>query len=438
MIESLCPPRALGLIGALLLSALVTSIALGQSPAPADSSRLASTARVESPQAPAPASLWTRSRLTGDWWGSRSYLADRGVAVDLRYTSSLQGLVAGTGDKAFDYGGKADAFINLDSGKMGLWKGGGFRTHIEYRHGDAFPLLGGALFAVNTAQLWPVGAPEELHATSLYFTQKMGDRFDFAIGKVNPVDLLAADHFFGGWGIDRFMNLIFVAPPSGLVPPVFMGAVAAIKTAPISWSILVFDPNDRTTDYFPGDLFADGVNASVTGAHDATLGGRKTTYAVTANYSTAEGTDFSALPPNLTTSTKQGSYNVALQFTHDLQESSERPDASWGFYLKAAIADGNPNYVKASVIGVLGGRALFFGRPQDSFGLGAFYYDLSDELQDSQAPSVDFHNEAAVETFYTFGVLQWLQVSANVQYIDPAKGTNDNALVPALRTQIRF
>jgi porin len=385
-----------------------------------------------------PGSIWARSRLTGDWWGARSYLADHGVTFDLEYTSTLQGLVSGTEDKDSGYGGKVDAFFNLHSGKLGLWEGGGLRTHIEYRHGDARANLGGALFAVNTAQLWPVGAPEEVVATSIYFTQEIGDRIDILAGKVNPVDLLAADPFIGGWGIRRFMNLIFVAPPSGLVPPVFMGAVASIKTKPALWTIMVFDPNDRTTDYFPGDLFSDGVNVSASGAHAAKLAERNTTYTVTVNYSTAEGVDYSTFPPGIETTTKTGAYNIAFQFTHNLEESKDRPDDSWGIYFKAAIADGNPNYVKASVMGGIGGKALFLARPQDSFGLGAFYYNLSDELEETLDPSIDFGDEAAVEAFYSWSVTPWLHVGCDIQYIHPASGGRGHSLIAALRANIRF
>jgi porin len=278
-------------------------------------------------------------------------------------------------------------------------------------------------------------------ATSLYFTQKLGDRSNIALGKFNPEDLLAADNFFGGWGIDRFMNIIFAAPPSGLIPVVFMGAVANIKTEPVSWTIMVFDPDNRTDDYFPGDLFAHGVNVSVSGAHTTTLAGRKTTYAVTGIYSTAEGTDFSSLgSPDFTTSTKKGSYNVSFEFKHNLQESKAQPNASWGLYLKVATADGNPNYVQSSVIAGIGGRALFFGRPQDVFGLGAYRYNLSDTLQNSLSPETKFRDESAIEAFYSYAVTPWLDVTPDVQYIKPATGGFDNAhaLVTALRAEIRF
>ena len=56
-----------------------------------------------------------------------------------------------------------------------------------------------------------------------------------------------------------------------------------------------------------------------------------------------------------TTATKSGAYNFSVEFKHALQEEGK---ADWGFYLKAAIADGNPNYVQSSLIVGIGGKAL--------------------------------------------------------------------------------
>ena len=383
-------------------------------------------------------SIGTRSYLSGDWWGARSFLADHGVTLDLRYTSFYQRLASGTGDKDFEYGGKVDAFINLDSGKMGLWKDGGFRSHLEYSHGDAPANLGGAIFAVNTALYWPVGTPEELVATSLYFTQKVGGRSSIALGKLNPVDVYALDPIYGGWGIDRFMNIVLAAPPSGLIPVVFMGAIASVEIEPVTWTVIVCDPHDRTNDYFPSDLFEDGVNIGVNATRGTTLAGRKTTYGITGLYSTAEGVDYSSVGGVIGTSTKSGAWNINIQFKHNLQETSEQPNAAWGFFLKAGIADGNPNYVQRSLIVGIGGKALFFSRPQDSFGVGAFYYNLSDVLQDTMFPNTKFKDESAIEVFYSYAATPWLYVGGDIQYIDPATGGFDNALVLALRTQIRF
>jgi len=373
-----------------------------------------------------------------NWLARRAWLAERGISVDYRYTSFYQGLASGTGETDYQYGGKSDLFINIDSSKLGLREGGGFRSHFEYSHGDAPANLGGAIFGVNTALYFPVDTPDELVATSLYFTQKVSERTSIALGKFNPVDLYASHPFYGGWGTDRFTNIVLAAPPSGLVPVVFMGAVSTIKIKPVTWTIIVADPNDRTNDYLPGDLFSDGVLMAVNATRDTTLAGREMTYGITGLYSTAEGTDYSSIGAIDGTSAKSGAWNVNIQFTHNLQESDEHSDAAWGFYLKAGIADGNPNYVERSLILGIGGSPLFFGRPQDSFGIGAYYYDLSDTLQDSLDPLANLHDESAIEAYYNWSVKSWLTLGLDVQYINPATGDNDNALVPSLRMQIQF
>ena len=417
-----------------LLIVSVTSSVFAQSPDSADS-------------------IWTRSRLTGDWWGARSFLANYGVTLDLEYTSTFQGLMAGAEDSTAGYGGKVNAFLNLESGKMGLWNGTGLHTHIEYRHGKAGANLGNTLFATNTAQFYPVDAPEKVVATSLYLSQRVGERIDFYLGKINPIDFLAVDPFLGGWGIHRFMNLVFVGPPSGLVSPVIMGIVAVIKTKSDrahvlpataanlfrggTLTIMLFDPNDRTNDIFPGDWFRDGVNILATGAHSAKLAGRKATYTLFAYYSTAEGVDFSTLAPGVETTNKRGSYNFALQFTLNLQENPGQSKASWGFYCKASIADGNPNYVKASVIAGIGGRALFFGRPQDSFGMGGFYYNLSNELENALAPLTEFGNEAGIEAYYNWSITPWLYLGGDLQYVYPALA-GESGLLGAVRLNVRL
>jgi len=381
--------------------------------------------------------LSERSYLTGDWGGARSQLAEQGVELGMEYTSIYQGLVSGDGDKDGDYGGNADVFINLDSGKLGLWQGGGLRTHIEYRHGNDKPFAGGALLPVDSAMLTPIGANEEVEATSLFLTQVFGKSNVLMIGKIDAFDLLAADPFFGGWGTHRMMNLAFVAPPNGIIPAVIMGAVASFSTQPVALTVMVFDPNDRSTAYFPDDLFSDGTSATVSAAYQSTLAGRKTSYTLSGSYSSKDGADFSTLPPGIETTEKDGSYSVDLQIGHNLQEDSTTGNA-WGVYLKTAITGGNPNPIDYSVMGGIGGRPLFFNRPQDSFGVGLFFYAFSDDLQDAVEPLINFRDEKGVEIYYSYAITPWLYLTPDLQYIDPASGGKSNAFVAALRARIRF
>jgi hypothetical protein len=46
-----------------------------------------------SPKDPYSGDILSRSTLTGDWWGSRNQLADKGVTFDLSVTQVGQGVV---------------------------------------------------------------------------------------------------------------------------------------------------------------------------------------------------------------------------------------------------------------------------------------------------------------------------------------------------------
>jgi porin len=385
--------------------------------------------------------LGQRSQLTGDWGGARSLLQKKGVTFNLEWTQFYQGLGAGTGPKSFDYGGRLDAFLHLDTGKLGLWKGGGLHTHLEYRYGTLPAFRGGTLLPVNTGALLPLGSADTVVASSLYLTQQFGDRATLLIGKINTVDLLAGDLFFGGSGIHRFMNVAFVAPPTGVTPPVIFGGIVNVKVKPVLLTFMVFDPDDRTTDYWPDDLFQNGVNFTLAATYATAIARRPTSFSLSGTYSTKAGTDLSSilLAPGVTTNNqRRGSYSIGLGFSHLLHVNPNNPREGWGVFLKAAIDDGNPNPLQGSLQVGVGGKGLFRGRERDSFGVGYFFYNFSDALQDSLDPLVNFDDEHGIEAFYSVAVTPWFYITGDLQYIDPASGDNQNAFIAALRANIRF
>ena len=66
--------------------------------------------------------LWTRSTLSGDWWGFRNELAAKGMTIDMSLTQSAQGIVHGGKDTGWQYsGGRGDINLSLDTQKLGLW-----------------------------------------------------------------------------------------------------------------------------------------------------------------------------------------------------------------------------------------------------------------------------------------------------------------------------
>jgi porin len=322
------------------------------------------SARMACAAALAAAAPVSAAGLTGDWGGARTTMAQSGLALRGDVTGYATGQLAGTGDKVWDASGRYDAFADLDFGKMGLVKGLGFHVHAEGRFGQGQTNFGGQLLPGNTGAGLPLGG-EGLAATSLYFTQALGKRTILMLGKINAVDLLASDPVFGGWGTQRFQNIAFVAPPSGVVPPTIMGGVLVHKGTPISLTVMVFDPEDRTRDYFPGDLFATGVNVSVGGTWSGNIAGRASSIGVTSTVSTKRGANLDDIlaPPGLVTDDRKGSYNIALQLTHRLAESGQVKGKGLDFVLKAAVADGNPNIIQSSLIIGLAGHGMVKGRP---------------------------------------------------------------------------
>jgi porin len=378
-------------------------------------------------------------KLTGAWGGARSTMAEHGVSFDLDWTNYYQGLMQGTGDKSWEYGGRADAFLNIDTGKLGLWDGGLIRTHAEYYYGDLSANLGGTIAPTNLGVRLPNGDPEEVVVTSLHLVQSFGKGTNLIAGVINTVDLIAGHPFLGGGGYTRMFNLAFAAPPNGLLPPVIVGGILSVPTSPVAWTFMVYDSNDRTRGGWFDDLF-DDVNVSVGGKHSFKIAGRSSSVAVTGIYSTQDGVDFNdiLLQPPLVAGDKDDSWHASLQFDHFIHENAAAPGQGWGFFVKMGASDGNPNPYQAFITGGIGGQGLFATRPKDSFGLGYFYYNISDDLQDTLDPLVDFDDEQGIEAFYDFAVTPWLRVAADLQYVDPATAANDNAFVGGLRARVRF
>lgn len=366
-------------------------------------------------------------------------LAIPGVSPRLDLTAFVQDAVAGDGDGSARVTGRADLFVDVSSKGLGLWDGTMLRTHTELRASDTNAGgVGGALWPQNTAAVLPLTG-EGIEVTSIYVVQSLGAKTNLLVGKINAIDLLASDPFFGGWGTRRFQNLAFVAPPSGVVPPTIMGTVLTHQAGDVGITAMVFDPEDRSGDYWVEGLFATGINASLGATWAGDWGGRKTTLGVTLAGSTSRGIDFEDLlgPPGTIRGTRKGSYNIALQFGHDLAGSAMGP-SHVGIYAKAAIADGNPNPIEASFVGGFAGHGLIAGHSRDHWGLGFYVYDFSDTLQDVAVPLADFDDEFGLEAWYAFAIAPFADLALNAQVVDPATGRNDVALVLGARLGLHF
>ena len=98
--------------------------------------------------------FWTRSTLTGDWGGIRNELAKKGVTLDMSVTQIGQGVVDGGKSGQWQYGGRGDIILNLDSQKLGLWPGAFLNLEAEGNWASSVNPNTGALMPVNTSQIY--------------------------------------------------------------------------------------------------------------------------------------------------------------------------------------------------------------------------------------------------------------------------------------------
>ncbi len=77
--------------------------------------------------------LW----VTGDWFGLRGSLKDRGITFDGDITQFYQGVAHGGRREAFNYAGHGDYLVNYDLGKLFQLHDWSLMTRTEHRWGKA-------------------------------------------------------------------------------------------------------------------------------------------------------------------------------------------------------------------------------------------------------------------------------------------------------------
>src|SRR6266581_193008 len=145
-----------------------------------------------SPANPYSGDIWTRSTLSGDWWGVRNDLAAKGVTIDMSLTQAAQGVVNGGKSGAWQYGGRGDINLNLDSQKLGLWPGAFLNLEAEGNWASAVNANTGALMTVNTSQVLPLPG-ENFDLISLNFSQFLSPYFGLTISKYATVTSTSGD-----------------------------------------------------------------------------------------------------------------------------------------------------------------------------------------------------------------------------------------------------
>lgn len=379
--------------------------------------------------------FWSRSTLTGDWGGLRNDLARKGATIDFSVTQIVQGVVGGGKESVWEYGGRGDFTLSLDTQKMGLWPGGFITVEAEGNFSNAVNAQTGALLPVNTNQLFPTTGSDELNITAVSMTQFLSHHFGVFFGKIATITSTAGDmnEFAHGKGDTQFFNLAFNANPVILltVPYSTLAAGAVIlptgdpKEAIITFTAL--DGNGEANS--PGfDTVAEGNTTYAAEARVRTgFFGLTGHQLVGGTYSTR---NFSSIDQNLrlflvnrTIQQKDNSWCFYYNFDQYLYETKKGSGQGIGVFGRFGASDGDPNPVHYFYSIGIGGKGLLPSRPLDNFGIGYFYIDVSNPTLTGPFGNTRsfLRDEYGLEAFYNFAITPWMHLTPDIQYIRPAQ-----------------
>jgi hypothetical protein len=411
-------------------------------------------------------SVWERSQWFGNLGGLRDKAVDKGIYLDVSITQFAQGNVAGGRTQGPLHGnGSADYWLTFDSGKAGLWSGGGIFLHAESSwladesvNGDT-----GSLLPANYDAAMPTpGISRGIALPELYFAQGLPADLMLLIGKIN-FSGLGDQNVFANDERNQFQYTGLVNNPilGAFIPYTPLGLVLAwAPSTQHNVAVLGLQANGNATttgfDNFNGEYTA-GLQYTFSPKLAKRLPGN---YRLILGYSSKEilaydidprhliGEIIGLIPPVDYTE----NYGLMLSFdqylwtrddTEETMAATHRkglPPVGFGVYFRAGWAPSDRNAIDQFYSAGLGGYGMIPGRDRDRWGLGWAGTHLSSDLRDDVALlGTDLNAfEHGFEAFYNIALTPATHVTANVQVIDSVDPAVDTAVVVGGRFQFDF
>ena len=385
--------------------------------------------------------IWTRSTLSGDWWGFRNELAAKGVTIDMSLTQAAQGIVHGGKDTGWQYGGgRGDIVFNLDTQKLGLWPGGFLNVEAE---GNFIPadtlrksLNGrtGALMFVNSNQIYPTTAGDNFNLPALNFTQFLSPYFGLAIGKLATITSTSGDmnDFAHGKGDSQFMNMALNFNPimALTVPYSTLGTGLIVlptkdpKQAIVSFFVMSSTGKASTSGF--DDLNDDNLTFAGEGRVTTNFFGLTGHQLLGATYSNRKFTSIDQnarfIFENGALEGKKGSWSVYYNFDQYFYEPKKGSGEGIGVFGRFGASDGNPNFMNFVYSIGIGGKGVIPSRERDRYGLGFYYIDVkSPDVQGLFQNIKLLRDEYGFEAFYNIAITPWLLLTPDIQVVRGAQ-----------------
>ena len=395
----------------------------------------------ESPLSPYSGDIWSRSTLSGDWWGLRNQLANKGVTLDMSLTQGAQGIVHGGKNTGWQYGGgRGDIILNLDTQKLGLWPGGFLNVEAE---GNFIPDdqlrkttngRTGALMFVNNSQIYPTPAGDNFNLPAFNFTQFLSPYFGLTLGKYATVTSNSGDmnEFAHGKGDTQFMNMALNLNPNIAltVPYSTLGAgIIALPTKDPHHAIvnfLVLSSTGKASTSGFEDLSDDNLTFAGEGRMRTDFFGMTGHQLFGFSYSNRKFTSIDQnarfIFENGALEGKKGSWNIHYNFDQYIYEPKKGSGEGIGMFGRFGASDGNPNFMHFFYSLGIGGKGVIPNRERDRYGFGFYYIDVNNpELQGLFRGAKLLRDEYGFEVFYNIAITPWLMLTPDVQVVRGAQ-----------------
>jgi porin len=456
--------------------AIGAAAAEGEAPADTDGSQKPLASLTELVPSLTPVSdytgdFWNRYTLIGDIGGRRQQLYDRGFAFDATFTQVYQGVVSGGADDGADaYHGLFEYGIALDSGKLGLWPGGLVVANAYSSVGNTLIADTGNLSPVNFNSLLPTPDPSETFLMEYYLTQALPTKTLVTIGRLNAANFLDRSRFAN----DRRSQFLNAGVDNNLIVGSFISfsSYAVLAVQPVNEHLAVYaavwDPTAAPTDYgVPGGLLSDvgtGGGADIRWKLGDRLDGSFNPVFLYSSKDTAE-VDNPYLPFGplvdlvipIDAPSRSDNWGVIATFDQYLWKPEptakhppagparpqppadfafQEPGVGLAFRFGYVPEDGSPFNVYVS--GGIGARGVIPCRPYDRMGIGTYALLVSDDFDQLTLLGSLLEDEVGFEAYYNLALTPAVQLSFDLQWIDPGLSTTDDTVVLGTRLFLRF
>lgn len=401
--------------------------------------------------------FWHRGYVTGDWGGTRTEWANKGIQFGINNTNIFQSVTDGGVDRNSEFGGGIDWTMKLDLHRMGVLPGAMVNFRAETRYGSSVNLDSGIIVPVNTDAIFPLTrtADEDiaLTITELSYVQLLSEHLGVTLGKFNTFG--STNEFAGGRGQTQFMNgnMVFSPVAATTVPYSTLGAGIIVAPAPeLIISSLIMNTRDSSTttgfedigegwtwltaaqyQYKLGDM-PGGVNGAFTYARDSDFldigGGLVFTPGV-----------------GLSPATKSESWSVFVDawqyvWVEEGREGMIDVTNGWqdlqgiGVFARLGFADTSTNPLESSFAFGIAAHGLIPSRDNDTMGL-AYAYNSLQSSRFTSASGIESSSEV-IEAYYSIAVTPAVNLSFDLQYVNSALSSADDAMILGLRLNMEF